>query len=31
MNCTMFTRHDRFCRVCRDAIEAVIDLYSDTP
>ncbi|MEJ2385057.1 MAG: M64 family metallopeptidase [Xanthomonadales bacterium] len=31
MNCTMFTRHDRFCRVCRDAIEEVIDLYSDAP
>jgi len=28
MNCLMFTRHDRFCRVCRDAIEQVIDLYA---
>jgi hypothetical protein len=31
MNCTMFTRHDRFCRVCRDAIGEVIDLYSGAP
>lgn len=29
MNCMMFTRHDVFCRVCSEAIEAVIDLYSD--
>ena len=29
MNCLMFTRHDRFCRVCSDAIEAVIDQYSE--
>lgn len=29
MNCMMFTRHDEFCRVCSDAIEAVIDLYSE--
>jgi len=28
MNCMMFTRHDAFCRVCREAIEEVIDLYS---
>jgi hypothetical protein len=28
MNCTMFTRHDRFCRVCSDALEEVIDLYT---
>jgi hypothetical protein len=28
MNCTMFTRHDRFCRVCSDAIEDVIDHYT---
>jgi hypothetical protein len=28
MNCMMFTRHDVFCRVCREAIEEVIDLYS---
>jgi hypothetical protein len=24
----MFTRHTEFCRVCRRAIERVIDLYS---
>jgi hypothetical protein len=29
MNCLMFTRHDRFCRVCRDAIEEIIDQYTD--
>ena len=29
MNCTMFTRHDTFCRVCSDAIEAIIDQYTD--
>ena len=28
MNCVMFTRTDRFCRVCSDAIESVIDLYA---
>ena len=28
MNCTMFTRHDQFCRVCRKALEEIIDLYS---
>ena len=28
MNCMMFTRHDEFCRVCSDAIEEVIDLYT---
>lgn len=28
MNCLMFTRHERFCRVCSDAIEQVIDLYT---
>jgi hypothetical protein len=27
-NCLMFTRTDYFCRVCRDAIEAVIDEYT---
>jgi hypothetical protein len=27
-NCMMFTRHDAFCRVCRRALEAVVDLYS---
>lgn len=29
MNCTMFTRHDTFCQVCSEAIEAVIDQYTD--
>jgi hypothetical protein len=29
MNCTMFTRHDTFCRVCTQAISDVIDLYVD--
>jgi hypothetical protein len=28
MNCTMFTRHDHFCRVCSDALEEIIDLYT---
>lgn len=28
LNCLMFTRTTRFCRVCADAIEAVIDEYS---
>ncbi len=28
MNCTMFTRHDRFCKVCSDALEEIIDLYT---
>jgi hypothetical protein len=28
MQCLMFTRSDRFCRVCHDAVEAIIDLYS---
>lgn len=28
MNCTMFTRHDQFCRVCSEAIEDIIDLYA---
>jgi IgA Peptidase M64/Peptidase M64 N-terminus len=27
-NCIMFTRYDRFCKVCQRAIERVIDLYS---
>ena len=27
-NCIMFTRTDYFCRVCRSAIERVIDLYA---
>lgn len=29
MNCTMFTRHDAFCRVCSDALEDIMDLYTD--
>jgi hypothetical protein len=28
MQCVMFTRIDRYCEVCRDAIEEIIDLYS---
>jgi hypothetical protein len=28
MNCVMFTRTQTFCRVCSDAIEAVIDAYA---
>ena len=28
MQCLMFSRHDAFCGVCREAIEAIIDLYS---
>ena len=31
MNCTMFTRHDRFCRVCSAAVEEIIDLYTSGP
>jgi hypothetical protein len=27
-NCIMFTRHTEFCRVCRRAIETVVDLYA---
>jgi hypothetical protein len=27
LNCIMFTRYDRFCKVCQSAIERVIDLY----
>jgi len=27
-NCIMFTRHSEFCRVCRRAIETVVDLYA---
>jgi hypothetical protein len=27
-NCIMFTRHTEFCRVCRRAIERIIDLYA---
>ena len=29
MNCMMFTRNSSFCHVCSDAIEEVIDLYTD--
>src|SRR5262249_41101320 len=28
MQCLMFHRSDRFCRVCQDAIVDIIDLYS---
>ncbi len=28
MQCLMFSRHDAFCAVCHDAVEAIIDLYS---
>ena len=28
MNCLMFTREDTFCRVCRDAVDEMIDLYA---
>ncbi len=28
INCVMFTRTNRFCRVCSDAIGSVIDLYA---
>ena len=28
MNCTMFTRHDHFCRVCSAALEEIMDLYT---
>jgi hypothetical protein len=28
MQCVMFDRSDRYCRVCQDAISAIIDLYS---
>ena len=27
-NCIMFTRHSEFCRVCRRAIETVVDLHT---
>ena len=27
-NCIMFTRHTEFCRVCRRAIETVVDLHA---
>jgi hypothetical protein len=28
LQCLMFSRHDAFCDVCRDAVDAIIDLYS---
>jgi len=28
MQCLMFSRHDAFCAVCRDAVEKIIDLYT---
>jgi hypothetical protein len=28
VDCIMFTRTDRFCAVCRRAIERVVDLYA---
>ena len=28
MQCTMFSRSERFCQVCQDAIAEIIDLYS---
>ena len=28
MQCLMFTRSGAFCRVCEDAVEDIIDLYS---
>ena len=28
LNCIMFTRYDRFCAVCRRAIERVIGMYT---
>jgi hypothetical protein len=31
MNCVMFTRTTDFCRVCRDAVERVIDEYTRNP
>jgi len=31
MQCLMFTRSDEFCRVCHDAIEDIINLYSKSP
>ncbi len=29
INCLMFTRYDKFCRICREGIKQVIDLYVD--
>lgn len=31
LNCVMFTRTSEFCKICSDAIEAVIDQYSSAP
>ena len=31
MQCLMFDRSERFCRVCQDAITVIIDLYSRPP
>lgn len=31
MQCTMFSRSERFCQVCQDAISDIIDLYSRPP
>ncbi len=28
MQCLMFTRHDAFCDVCAEAVDAIIDLYA---
>jgi hypothetical protein len=30
LQCLMFSRHDAFCAVCRDAVEDIIDLYAAT-
>jgi len=27
-NCIMFTRYDRFCAVCRRAIERIVGMYA---
>jgi hypothetical protein len=29
VNCIMFTRHDSFCAVCREAIERIIAMYAE--
>jgi hypothetical protein len=31
MQCTMFSRTERFCQVCQDAIADIIDLYAGAP
>ncbi|HKN77717.1 MAG TPA: M64 family metallopeptidase, partial [Lysobacter sp.] len=31
MQCTMFSRTERFCQVCQDAITDIIDLYAGAP